>query len=249
MFIVWFPANDQRYLYLCANKNLTMESEKIFITEDGSHSVYSDKYGVSYHSKFGALKETQHVFINAALRFKAVVQQQISILEIGFGTGLNTFITFLESQKRNLTIKYHAIEAYPLSLELARQLNYTKLIDTGDNQEELFLKLHQTPWDVPVVLSDQFIFKKELKKFEEIDCENQFDIIYFDAFAPEAQPELWNEAMMRKMYKALHPEGILTTYCAKGAVKRTMKAVGFDIEALPGPPGKREMTRATKITR
>jgi len=223
-----------------------MEDSNLFITDDGSHSIYSEKYGVSYHSKYGAIEETQHVFINAALRFKAVTKQNISILEIGFGTGLNVFATFIEAIKRNLKIKYTAVEAYPISIQQAEQLNYSDLIGSEENAD-LFLKLHQMPWNIPFQLNDQFVFEKVLKKFEEIDYKNQFDIIYFDAFAPNAQPELWDDKMLEKMFEALLPEGILVTYCAKGSVKRSLKRVGFTIEALPGPTGKREMTRAMKI--
>ena len=225
---------------------MKMEDSRLFLTEDGSHSLFSEKYGVSYHSKFGALDEANHVFINAALRFKAVIQQKISILEIGFGTGLNAFVTFLEAKKRNLIIEYFGVEAFPISILQAEQLNYSNLLISEENPS-LFLKLHQVPWNIPFQLSDQFSIKKVLQKFEDINFENQFDIIYFDAFAPDAQPELWNDEMMSKMYKALKTEGILVTYCAKGSVKRTLKKVGFTIEALPGPPRKREMTRATKI--
>jgi tRNA U34 5-methylaminomethyl-2-thiouridine-forming methyltransferase MnmC len=222
-----------------------MEDSKLFITDDGSHSIYSKKYGVSYHSKFGALEESQHVFINAALRFKAVIQQKISILEIGFGTGLNTFVTFFEAKKRNLIIDYKAVEAYPISIKQAEQLNYSNLLEPEESSD-VFMKLHQAPWNTPFKLNEQFIIEKILKRFQVIDFDNQFDIIYFDAFAPDAQPELWSEDILAKMYKALLPDGILVTYCAKGSVKRSLKGVGFTVEALPGPPRKREMTRATK---
>ncbi len=222
-----------------------MEDSKLFITDDGSHSIYSKKYGVSYHSKFGALEESQHVFINAALRFKAVIQQKISILEIGFGTGLNTFVTFFEAKKRNLIIDYKAVEAYPISIKQAEQLNYSNLLEPEESSD-VFMELHQAPWNTPFKLNEQFIIEKVLKKFQVIDFDNQFDIIYFDAFAPDAQPELWSEDILAKMYKALLPDGILVTYCAKGSVKRSLKGVGFTVEALPGPPRKREMTRATK---
>ncbi len=223
-----------------------MGNSELYITEDGSHSIFSQEYGVSYHSKFGAFTETQHVFINASLRFKAVLQKNISILEIGFGTGLNALVTFFEAKKRNLEIKYVGVEAYPISVEQAKELNYSSFLDLEINPD-IFLQLHEISWNSPVQLTNQFKIEKVKKKFESIDYNNHFDIIYFDAFAPEAQPELWNEEMMRKMYNALLPDGILVTYCAKGVVKRTMKKVGFTVEALPGPPGKREMTRAMKI--
>lgn len=222
-----------------------MEENRLFITEDGSHSIFNEKYSVSYHSKYGAIIEAKHVFIQAALIFKAEIQQDISILEIGFGTGLNAFVTFLEAKKRNLNIKYTGVEAYPISINEAEQLNYATLIEPPENPG-FFLNLHQLPWNVPSQLNDSFKIEKVLKKFEEIDFERQFDIVYFDAFAPNAQPELWSDEMMEKMSRALLPGGILVTYCAKGSVKRSLKKAGFSIEALPGPPGKREMTRATK---
>ena len=225
-----------------------MDDSYLFITDDGSHSIYSEKFGVSYHSKYGAIEETQHVFINAALKFKAVIQQYISILEIGFGTGLNAFATFSEAKKSDLIIKYTAVEAYPISIQQAEQLNNSDLIESKENAD-LFLKLHQQPWNIPFQLNDQFTIEKVLKKFQEIEYKNQFDIIYFDAFAPNAQPELWSDEMLAKMFEALLPEGILVTYCAKGEVKRSLKRVGFTIESLPGPTGKREMTRAVKIVK
>jgi len=217
----------------------------IFETEDGSHSLFSEQYGVSYHSKYGAIQETQHVFINAALRFKAVVQKEISILDIGFGTGLNAYMTLLEAEKRDLSIQYTAIEAYPISLEQASALNYPTLLNNEASQTH-FLQMHAMDWAATLPITKQFQFNKQQIKFEAIAYDNQFDIIYFDAFAPNSQPELWEATVLSAMYKALKKEGVLTTYCAKGVVKRTLKAVGFQIEALKGPPGKREMTRATK---
>jgi tRNA U34 5-methylaminomethyl-2-thiouridine-forming methyltransferase MnmC len=221
-----------------------MGKDEIYITADGSHSIQSEQFGVGYHSKHGAIDEAYHVFINAALRFKAVVQKDIQIMEIGFGTGLNAFVTFLEAEKRNLQISYTAIEAFPIKLEQVKSLNYPSLLNP--NYQALFLQMHEADWNKEIQIHEQFSLEKKLIKFEEIDFENKFDIIYFDAFAPNAQPELWSENIMRKMYLALKENGILTTYCAKGIVKRTMKSVGFTVEALPGPPHKREMTRALK---
>ena len=217
----------------------------LFETEDGSHSIFSEQYGVSYHSKYGAIQETQHVFINAALRFKAVVQKEISILEIGFGTGLNAYMTLIEAEKRDLLIKYTAIEAYPITLQQATALNYPTLLNKATTQAE-FLQMHSADWATTLPITEQFQFIKQQIKFETIDYDHQFDIIYFDAFAPNSQPELWEAAVLGTMYKALKEDGVLVTYCAKGVVKRTLKAVGFQIEALKGPPGKREMTRAIK---
>ena len=218
-------------------------SPRIFVTDDGSHSMFSQEHGVSYHSKHGAIQETQHVFIDAGFQFKATSNNTLSILEIGLGTGLNAFMTLLESEKTGHQINYVAIEAYPISLEEAVSLNFHSELKQDISK---FLKLHNSPWEEVNPLNDNFLFTKNKKRIEELEFKDQFDIIYFDAFAPNAQPELWEESILQKMYDALKEDGVLTTYCAKGVVKRTLKKVGFTIEAIPGPPGKREMTRAIK---
>lgn len=220
----------------------------LFLTEDGSHSVHSEQLGVSYHSKHGAIQETQHVFINAGLNY--ILQQspsEINILEIGFGTGLNAFMTFLEWERQPIpaTINYFAIEAYPLSMEHVFQLNYVEQLDAAHYQD-VFLRMHSCEWSETHPLSKRFNFQKLLMNFEDIDFNHRMDLIYFDAFAPDVQPQLWEQDLMERMFNALRSQGVLTTYCAKGVVKRTLKSVGFFIEALPGPPGKREMTRAIK---
>lgn len=222
-----------------------MMQNTLIETQDGSHSLLSEKFGVSYHSKYGAIQETKHVFINAALRHKAVVQSDISILDIGFGTGLNAFVTLLEATKRNLQIQYTAVEAFPITHEQATALNYPTLLDTTEHVPH-FLQMHSGNWSETHPLTPNFQLTKLLRKFEDLNFDNDFDIIYFDAFAPNAQPELWEAPVLEIMYKALKNEGVLVTYCAKGVVKRTLKAVGFEVEALKGPPGKREMTRAIK---
>lgn len=222
--------------------------DKIFVTQDGSHSVFSEQFGVSYHSKYGAIQETQHVFIDAALRYKAVVKKDLKILDIGFGTGLNALMTLTESEKRNLNIVYHGVEAFPLNEEQIYQLNYTEELKLKERYAEAFQKMHDLEWGEAHQLLEKFEFTKHLCTFQEIDFKDYFDIIYFDAFAPNAQPELWEADLMQKMYDALQMEGVLVTYCAKGVVKRTLKEVGFEIEKLKGPPGKREMTRASKLS-
>jgi tRNA U34 5-methylaminomethyl-2-thiouridine-forming methyltransferase MnmC len=221
-----------------------MATGKIFETQDGSHSVFSEQYGVSYHSRYGAIQESRHVFIESALFYMLPAQKELSILEIGLGTGLNAVLTLLEAERHGANIHYEAIEAFPLSLEQARQLNYPSLL--GNLADDYFLQLHLLGWGSAHQLTPHFSFCKHRQHFEEVDYEAAFDIIYFDAFAPDAQPELWEANVMARMYQALKPTGILVTYCAKGAVKRTLKEVGFTIEALKGPPGKREMTRAQK---
>jgi tRNA U34 5-methylaminomethyl-2-thiouridine-forming methyltransferase MnmC len=217
----------------------------IFETQDGSHSIFSDTYQVSYHSKYGAIQETEHVFINAGLRLKAVEQSEISILGIGMGTGLNVFMTYLEAQKRALSIDYTAVEAFPITMEEAKQLNYAEQLKRAETAE-IFLKIHESNWEAPFSLDEDFRLTKVQKKFEDLNFQNQFDIIYFDAFAPSYQPELWTIELLQIMYNALKANGVLVTYCAQGQFKRNLKAIGFAVEPIPGPPGKREMTRANK---
>ena len=224
---------------------MKVTSPRIFETQDGSHSLFSEKHGVSYHSKYGAIQESQHVFIASGLYYKMTGRAHLSVLEIGLGTGLNAFMTQLEAGKHEIRIDYTAVEAYPISPEEALQLNYPELLNVGAQRDQ-FHGIHECEWEVTHELTPHFQFTKLQCRFEELDFEQNFDLIYFDAFAPGAQPELWETPVMEIMYRSLKPGGVLTTYCAKGAVKRTMKSIGFTIEALPGPPGKREMTRAKK---
>ena len=218
---------------------------QLFETGDGSHSIFSEQFGVNYHSTHGAIQETQHIFINAALRFKALLQEELSILDIGFGTGLNAYMTLMEATHRNLSIDYTGYEAFPISIAQAKALNYPTLLKISDTTYP-FQILHECDWGQRIAINNHFSFKKCLQTFDQIVYENRFDIVYFDAFAPDAQPDLWKQPMLEKMYQALKPDGVLVTYCAKGEVKRTLKAVGFQVEGLKGPPGKREMTRAIK---
>ncbi len=220
-----------------------MPDNQLIITKDGSHSLFSQKHGVSYHSKFGAIQETQHVFIDAGFRFK-IPTSSLSILGIGFGTGLNALMTFLESKKHNIDINYVGIEAYPLSIETINEFNFSEILK---EDESIYRNIHELDWEKSHALNDHFQLTKMKMLIEDIDFKNQFDIIYFDAFGPGAQPDLWEVPILQKMYDALKTNGVLTTYCAKGSVKRGLKKVGFTIEALPGPPGKREMTRAVKV--
>ena len=218
----------------------------IIETQDGSHTIYSQKYGVTYHSKYGAIQESKHVFISAGLYYKALESKTLSILEIGFGTGLNAFLTLLESVDKDLSIQYQAVEAFPLSLAQAKELNYPLLLQREDLRTA-FLKLHEVEWVSCIEIRPNFSFKKLNSNFEELDLPPSFDLIYFDAFAPSAQAELWEIPTLSIMYNALKENGVWVSYCAKGSVKRNLKSLGFIVEAIPGPPGKREMTRARKV--
>lgn len=218
--------------------------DKIIATEDGTPTIQSAKFGVTYHSIHGAIQETNTVFINAGLSYKAQSCSALSVLGIGFGTGLNAFMTFLEAEKKELSIDYVGVEAYPLSSDIFTNLNYPSLLNEVE-KKSIFLQMHQLENEYQN-LSPNFKFLKKIAHFEDLDYHQVFDIIYYDAFAPNAQPELWEAPILAKMYKALKKEGVLATYCAKGVFKRTLKSVGFEVEGLPGPKGKREMTRAIK---
>lgn len=222
-----------------------MEENTLLTTQDGSHTLLSGKFGVSYHSRYGAIQESMHVFLQAGFFPKVLPARAVSILEIGFGSGLNALLTLLESRRLDCQVQYDTVEAYPISIEQAASLNYPELLLQPDVQP-VFLQMHHSGHGELQQLQPQFSFRKWIQRFEAIDFQESFDVIYFDAFAPETQPELWNSDTMGRMFRALRPGGVLVTYCAKGAVKRTLKAEGFVIEAIPGPPGKREMTRAIK---
>ncbi|RYH72331.1 SAM-dependent methyltransferase [Flavobacteriaceae bacterium 144Ye] len=217
---------------------------KIITTADGSKTIQIEDWNEQYHSVHGAIQEAMHVFILHGFFCFLDSHKPISILEIGFGTGLNAFITLLESEKSNLHINYTGVEAYPVTQEEVDALNYTEQLKTNNT---LFSKLHQYDWEVLHHITPKFSLTKQQKFFKEIDAVAEYDLIYFDAFGARVQPELWTEVIFELMYKALKPKGVLVTYSAKGSVRRAMQAVGFSVEKLPGPPGKREMLRATKL--
>lgn len=221
-----------------------MESNLV-ITEDGSTSIFIPELDEHYHSVHGALQESMHVFTGAGLKNRINQTDSVDILEIGFGTGLNALLTCIMADENKCKVNYTAIEKYPLSKVLISELNYCSLIDTTNCLQQ-FNFIHTCDWEEKVEISNYFKLKKYKSDIADIVFIQQFDIIYFDAFAPSAQPELWTETIFNSMFKALKDGGVLVTYCAKGVVKRTMRQSGFIVEALPGPKGKREMTRAIK---
>lgn len=222
-----------------------MDNTSLIETQDGSHSVLSHRFGVTYHSKYGAIQESRHVFIEAGLFPQLMLQRDLAVLELGFGTGLNALLTLLEAERLQRHIFYQTIEAFPLSQEQAAQLNYPEQLDLPETRQWLSA-MHGAASDAPAQITPHFQFSKNIGRFEALHFQNAFDVAYFDAFAPETQPELWTEDVLGRVYQALRPQGVLVTYCAKGVVKRTLKRLGFQIECIPGPPGKREMTRAVK---
>jgi tRNA U34 5-methylaminomethyl-2-thiouridine-forming methyltransferase MnmC len=216
---------------------------EIIHTSDGSTTIHLPDWNENYHSKHGAIQEAKHVFIKNGLSL--FQNKNVSILEIGFGTGLNAFITFLEAKKLSQTINYTGVEACPISVDEISSMNYVSELD-AENEKSIFDKMHTCDWEQKNVLTPEFSLTKRKQFFETIDDVAQFDLIYFDAFGYRVQPELWSTAIFLRMYNALKPKGVLVTYAARGVVKRSLNEVGFNVEKLEGPPGKREMFRALK---
>lgn len=238
-----------------------MERE-IIPTADGSVTVAVKGADITYHSVHGAIRESQHVFIEAGYRHWLASAGQpaagLRILEMGFGTGLNALLTLIESQERQLPAVYETIEAYPLEAGLLPQLNYCRQLNRPELQP-LFEQLHSLPWNREIAVTPFFTLHKhamQLAAFFQLaekyrqppaSASGPFHLIYFDAFDPNAQPELWTTEIFRQLFRLLHPGGLLTTYCSKGAVRRAMQAAGFIVEKIPGPPGKREIVRAQRL--
>lgn len=227
-----------------------MADLKIISTEDGSHSIFNAALDETYHSRHGAIQESLHVFIQNGLRFwlNGKSTSKVSILEIGLGTGLNTLLTVQESLKGSIQYYYTSVEAFPVPMDLIQQLNYARQLN-WDSGEKLFHEIHSSRWNSPMWLTPQLMLEKREMKIQELELkENQYDVIFFDAFAPNKQPEMWNIPVLKKVTKSMKPDGVLVTYCAKGQLKRDLRSLGLAVESLPGPPGKREMVRAMKST-
>lgn len=222
-----------------------MNDSRIEITEDGSHTLYVPGIDEHYHSTHGAVAESVHVYVDAGLR--QCVKPEIKVLEIGFGTGLNAFLSMLEAEKTSKKIDYTSLELYPIPIPVIEKLNYAKLI--APDRKDVFRMLHSSAWGQWKQISIYFSLLKlqiDFSKPSSFCPENKFDVVFFDAFAPEKQPEMWTQEIFDAIYSFCAPEAILTTYCAKGAVRRMMQTAGFSVERLPGPRGKREILRARK---
>jgi len=229
-------------MYLCKKKGV---DKKIRQTSDGSHTLYVAEIDETYHSTHGAIQESMHIFIDSALRKCRL--NQIRILEIGFGTGLNALLTKQEADLNGYTIHYTTLEKFPVRMELVAALNYASLT-TVVAGADFFNEIHQAPWNTTVQVASNFELHKVECDFTQFESAlNQFDVIYFDAFSPDKQPEMWTVEQFSRIYDWCAPQAVLSTYCAKGIVRRALQQVGFEVERLPGPPGKREILRATKI--
>ncbi|MDP2424583.1 MAG: tRNA (5-methylaminomethyl-2-thiouridine)(34)-methyltransferase MnmD [Bacteroidales bacterium] len=215
------------------------------LTKDGSHTLFVPNLGEHYHSIHGAIQESRHVFINAGLR--ACTAKTLHILEVGFGTGLNALLTLIVCTKHRLHANYTAIEPFPLAEETWKQLNYPQLL-ANPLVGESFVSLHIAPYGEVVAINQRFSLYKTREGINTATLQSErFDLIFFDAFGPTIQPELWTAEVFEKLYKTSAKNGILVTYAAKGLVRRNMTEAGYSVERLPGPPGKREMLRATKL--
>jgi len=234
-------------------RQVELEKERILkTTSDGSFTLYVPDLDEHYHSMNGAVQESKHVYITAGLsqyirssyinkNDEKEFQTEIKVLEFGFGTGLNTYLTALEAEKQKIIIGYVALEKFPLSQEITSQLNYSPA------NPLLFQEIHQSDWGIPVSISPYFILHKLAIDFVKFDFPGSYDVVYYDAFAPDKQPEVWSLELFKKLFSSMNPGGILTTYCAKGKIRRMMQEAGFTVERIPGASGKREMLRANVL--
>jgi len=222
-------------------------NRKVIITDDGSSSLALLDVKEHYHSTFGAIQEAQHVYLLNGLKYilSNGHYDKLSVLEVGFGTGLNAFLTFLFAKKNKINIDYFGIEAYPLKADEVVQLNYVTQLK-AQNEADIFANFHRIKFEKRTVITPSFSLTLNTNLLEKFNPKTKHNLIYFDAFGPAIQPELWTVEIFRKMYKCLLPKGVLVTYSAKGQVRRNMQQVGFTVERLPGPPKKREILRATK---
>jgi tRNA U34 5-methylaminomethyl-2-thiouridine-forming methyltransferase MnmC len=218
----------------------------LIMTQDGSYTLYSKEHEVTYHSRYGAIQESNHVFIHSGLLPHLKKQDKISILELGFGTGLNVLLTWKNIMDIDTVhVDYHSFDVYPLPEDLLNACVYKDHLKIPTSISKNILT---SDWDKLIEVDSRFTLTKHNKDIlEETLTDNYFDIVYFDAFSPESQPELWSASLFEKIYESMTGQAVLVTYCAKGEVKRILKKIGFTLESLPGPPGKREMTRATKL--
>ena len=224
-----------------------MENIHLIQTEDGSSSLLNIALNETYHSTHGAIQESNYVFIKNGLQFFVEKNRaaSVSVFEVGFGTGLNALLALFFSEGNNMQVDYTSIEAFPVDWEIASQLNYPELLKS--ETQNYFQQLHQTEWSKEIKVAEKFSLfkvKASLQNFEFL--QDQFDVIFFDAFAPNKQPEMWEMPVLEKVIGALKPAGVCVTYCAQGQFKRNLKSLGLRVESLPGPPGKREMVRTIK---
>lgn len=224
------------------NSETNSPAPKIKVTGDGSHTLYIPEMDEHYHSHFGAITESSFIFIDAGLKYCS--SNPIKILEVGFGTGLNALLTAIEAENSKRHVSYRTIEKYPLSDQIIEKLNYSSLI-TSDNKT-LFNEIHKAEWEKPVMINGFFTIEKRETDIITDPVTGKFDLIYFDAFGPDKQPEMWSDEIFSKISNVSASGTVFVTYSAKGTLKRMLRSKGFEVTLLPGPPGKRCITRAIK---
>ena len=217
---------------------------KIITTEDGSHSLFDEELNETYHSTRGARGESTHVFIKEGLEYWLDQNQadEVRILEVGLGTGLNAFLTAKFAEETSQKVHFTSLEPFPIGREIYEKLNYQET----EEEKELMMDIHESGWEQDAEISPNFGLHKTATKLEHVTTLTPFNLIYFDAFAPSKQPEVWSLDNIRKCYSMLSNGGVLTTYCAQGQFKRNLAEAGFEVETLQGAMGKKEMVRATK---
>jgi tRNA U34 5-methylaminomethyl-2-thiouridine-forming methyltransferase MnmC len=248
---------------MCESRIIVQSTMELFTTKDQSHTLYVSELDETYHSRNGAFEEAMYVYIGKGLLDwiakmpSATLQKDssgsykmagspasTSILEIGFGTGLNAWLTAIECAKEGIHCRYHSLETKPLEWTLLKQLNYTQ--QSTEQHQQLFAALHTAPWNAETAINNGFSICKFETPLQSFEPETTYDIIYFDAFAPEKQPELWTATCFQKLFDCLNPNGVIVTYSSKGDIKRLWRQIGFEVERLPGPPLKRHMLRGRK---
>jgi len=226
-----------------------MSEIRLIETQDGSHSLYVPELNETYHSFHGAIQESAHVFIRMGLHYylDKFQSHKIKILEVGFGTGLNALMAYKDLTKKKIRMWYDTIEPYPIEEGIWKKLNYVEKMDFEGGQE-IYDQLHNSPWETKNELSEGYLFTKHKNKLESIELpDHHYDLVFFDAFAPNKQPELWELDQLKKVVASMKDDAVFVTYCAQGQFKRDLREAGLEIESLPGPPGKKEMVRGWKL--
>ncbi|MDQ3535507.1 MAG: tRNA (5-methylaminomethyl-2-thiouridine)(34)-methyltransferase MnmD [Bacteroidota bacterium] len=230
-----------------------MPEVKIIQTDDGSHSLYLPELKETYHSFHGAIQESIYVYINKGFNYllQHANLMEINILEVGFGTGLNILLTIAEAQKARIKISITTLEPFQLAADITERLNYHELLNPRyptQDLEHYFQLMHRSPWNEQVKITEYVLLTKKAVKLQEFsESGENFDLVYFDAFAPSKQPEIWQSSIFQNFFNNINKGGIIVTYCAQGQFKRNLKMAGFEVETLAGPPGKKEMVRGKKI--
>jgi tRNA U34 5-methylaminomethyl-2-thiouridine-forming methyltransferase MnmC len=222
---------------------------RLIKTEDGSWSLYRDDLNESYHSLKGALRESRYVYIQQGIETAGGSLEQVHVFEMGFGTGLNALLAYEWALKQQKQAVFHSCELYPIGEAVWTELNYPELMEQSEHLSDIFHLMHTAAWEVEVEIGPYFRLHKTRQSLQELQLEPFcYHVVFYDAFAPGKQADVWSKELLGKMYSCLKSEGILVTYCAMGQFKRDLKDLGFMVETLPGPPGKKEMVRAKKLT-